>query len=276
MDQKNDRLEKEGFHDRARRQELIAEYLLQHSSAQIQDLAEQFKVSTMTVHRDLDELERQGMLRKVRGGATAQPSSLFESDIRFRLGSASQEKVAIARCALQYVEPGQAVMMDDSTTTLALARLLPEVIPLTVITNSLTIMVELTPVKGISLISLGGEYVPRYGAFTGLICEQAVSSLRANILFMSTSAISDNVAFHQEQDIVKVKRLMMGSAALRILLVDSSKLHKTALHRLATIDQFDRVIVDARIDADCLDELRKANINVEVAELKSGLIPGDD
>jgi DeoR/GlpR family transcriptional regulator of sugar metabolism len=276
MDQKNDRLEKEGIHDRSRRQERIAEYLLQHSSAQIQDLAELFKVSTMTVHRDLDELERQGMLRKVRGGATAQPSSLFESDIRFRLGSASQEKLAIARCALQYVEPGQAVMMDDSTTTLALARLLPEVIPLTVITNSLTIMVELTPVKGISLISLGGEYVPRYGAFTGLICEQAVSSLRANILFMSTSAISDNVAFHQEQDIVKVKRLMMNSAALRILLVDSSKLHKTALHRLATIDQFDRVIVDAHIDADCLDQLRKANINVEVAPLKSGLIPGDE
>lgn len=255
----------EGFHARGKRQELIAEYILKKSSAQVQDLVEMFNVSTMTIHRDLDELERQGILRKVRGGATAQPSSLFESNIRYRLGSASEDKLAIARYALQYIEPGQAVMMDDSTTTLALARQITEVIPLTVITNSLMIMNELTRIRGINLISLGGEFTPRYNAFTGLICEQAINSLRANLLFMSTSAVSDSIAFHQDANIVKVKRAMMNSAAQRILMIDSSKLHQTALLHLATIDQFDMVIVDAHIDPVSLTQLQKDGIRVEVA-----------
>lgn len=157
--------------------------------------------------------------------------------------------------------------MDDSTTTLALAGLLEQVSPLTVITNSLAIIQELSPMKDVRLISLGGEYVMSYGAFTGMICEQAITSLRANLLLMSTSAVSDNVAFHQEQDIVKVKQAMMKSAAQRILLIDHSKLHKIALHHLAPLDHFDLVIVDAGVDEDSLAQLREARIKVEVAPL---------
>lgn len=258
---------KESFLNRTKRQELISEHLLEHPSVRVQDLAELFNVSPMTIHRDLDELESQGILRKVRGGATALPSSLFESDFRYRMGSATKEKLVIAQFAMQYIEQGEAVMMDDSTTTLALARLLKTVNPLTVITNSLPIIQELSPIKGIRLISLGGEFTPRYRAFTGMICEQAISSLRANILFMSTSTVSDNIAFHQEQDIVKVKRAMMKSSAQRILLVDHSKLNKVALHHLARLDEFDRVILDFDIDSESLENLREARIKVEIASL---------
>lgn len=267
MENPNGQTDKENNSERTRRQELVAEYILKHSVANVQDLAKMFNVSTMTVHRDLDELERQGIIRKVRGGATAQPSSLFESDIRYREASANAEKAAIARYALRYIEPGQAVMMDDSTTTLALASLLNTMTPLTVITNSLPIIKALTPIKGIRLISLGGEYLPRYQAFTGMICEQAISSLRANVLFMSTSAVSENIAFHQQQDIVKVKQAMMKSSARRILLMDHTKLHKVALHYLARLDQYDVVIVDSGIDQNELERLREARIKVEIAPL---------
>src|SRR5581483_5776733 len=119
-----------------------------------------------------DELEAQGILRKVRGGATAQPSSLFESDARYRLTLAVREKEAIAQRALTYIEPGQAVLLDDSTTVLALVRLLPQVTPLTVITYGLAATRELTQVRGVHLISPGGEYLPKYDAFVGLLCEQ--------------------------------------------------------------------------------------------------------
>lgn len=255
----------EGFHSRTKRQEQIAEYLLQHPSVAVQELADLFNVSSMTVYRDMDELERQGILRKVRGGATAQPSSLFESDLRYRVGSSSNEKLAIAQYAVQYVQPGQAVMMDDSTTALELARQIKKVTPLTVITNSLPIIQELLSVKGIRLISLGGEYLPHYSGFAGIICEQAINSLHANVLFMSVSAVSDNIAFHQEQGIVKVKQAMMNSVAQRILLVDHNKFHKIALHRLAPLDQFNLVIVDSGLDQESLEQLQKDRIKVEVA-----------
>lgn len=258
---------KESIHSQTERQDRISKYLLQHSSVRVQDLVDEFNVSAMTVHRDLDELERQGILRKVRGGATAEPSSLFEADMRYRIGGANREKMAIARYTLQYIEAGQAIMLDDSTTTMALADLLTQVTPITVITNSIAIIQKLSEVKEVRLISLGGEFVSRYGAFTGMVCEQAINSLRANVLAMSTSAISDNIAFHQEQDIVKVKQAMMRSSAHRILMVDHTKLHKIALHRLAPLDEFDRVIVDSGVDDDALAELQNAHIKVEVAPL---------
>ena len=82
------------------------------------------------------------MLRKVRGGATPQPSSLFESNVRYRLTLAMTEKQALARAAIDQVESGSR-SIDESTTGLALARLLPGRVPLTVITNSLTVVQEL-------------------------------------------------------------------------------------------------------------------------------------
>lgn len=249
------------------RQEQLANYILQHSFASVEDLSELFKISRMTVHRDLDDLERQGIIRKVHGGASAQPSSLFESDVRYRVQAASREKAAIARLAVSYVEPGQAVMLDDSTTCLPLARLLADITPLTVITNYLTVIRELSVVKGIRLIALGGEYHAKHDAFVGVMCEQAVAALRANVVFMSTAALSGGLLFHQEQEIVKVKQAMLASAARRILLVDSTKLGRVALHRAASLPDFDLVITDAGISADKLQELHEARVPVEVAPL---------
>jgi DeoR/GlpR family transcriptional regulator of sugar metabolism len=134
------------------RRERIAEIVLANESVSARDLASRFDVSVMTVHRDLDELERQGVLRKIRGGATPQPSSLFESNVRYRLAAAKAEKETLAHYALTMIEPGQAILLDDATTTLALARLLPGIAPLTVITNYLATIQLLHNAPGIRLI----------------------------------------------------------------------------------------------------------------------------
>ena len=257
----------ESIINRTRRQEQIAEFVLLHTSARVQELAELFNVSPMTIHRDLDELENQGVIRKVRGGATAQPSSLFESDVRYRRITAINEKEAIARAAMAYVEPGQALILDDSTTTFLLARSLVDIEQLTVITNCLGVINELSPCKNIRLIALGGDYFPRYDAFAGVVCEQAINALRASVLFISTSAVSELTAFHQEQEIVKVKRAMLASAEKRILLIDHNKFGKVALHRLAPLYDFSHIIVDSGIDPATLQNLKSARLHVDVARL---------
>jgi DeoR/GlpR family transcriptional regulator of sugar metabolism len=242
----------------AERRERIAEYVLERESVSARDLAARFDVSVMTVHRDLDELERQGVLRKFRGGATPQPSSLFESNVRYRLSAARAEKEAIARYALTMIEPGQAVLLDDATTTIA---------PVTVITNYLRMIKELHDAPGIRLIALGGEYAPSHDSFTGVVCNAAIASLRADLFFMSTSAVSDGFAFHQEQEIVMVKRVMLLAATKRVLLIDHSKLGKVALHRLAPLSDFDLVVVDSGASEAQLRELRDAKVPFEVAPL---------
>jgi DeoR/GlpR family transcriptional regulator of sugar metabolism len=249
------------------RQRWIMGYILKNNSVQVDQLCEQFHVSKMTIHRDLDELDKQGIIRKIRGGATAQPSYLFESDIHYRLNSAVPEKEAIARYALSFLESGQAIMLDDSTTVRTLGRILPVLKPLTIITNCLGLMMQLSGEKNINLISLGGEYLPRFDSYAGLICENAIASLRVNLLFMSASAVSGGVAFHQNQAIVKVKQAMMKSAARKILMVDKNKFGKVALHSLAHLNEFDLVLVDANINKSYLNDLKDARIPFEVAPI---------
>jgi DeoR/GlpR family transcriptional regulator of sugar metabolism len=251
------------------RQDRIAELVLKQPFIAAKELAERFDVSLMTIHRDLDELEAHGVLRKVRGGATPQASSLFESNVRYRLTVASEEKQALARAALLQIEPGQAVLIDESTTGLALARLLPARVPLTVITNSLSVMQELRSVRDIKLIVLGGDYWPRHEAFCGLACEAAVSALRADVLFMSSTAISGGVAYQPDQDMAIAKRAMIAAAGRRVLLVDHSKFGRVALHRLAPLTAFDLVMTDDGIDDAGLRQLQEAQVAFEVVSCES-------
>lgn len=245
----------------------IAELVLRNSTVTIQDLVEMFQVSKMTVHRDLDELEQQGILHKVRGGATAQPSFLFESHLNYRINAAKKEKEAIAAAAFAHVEPGEAVMIDDSTTTLPLVRRLTSISHLTVITNFLTTVDILRTYRQIHLICLGGDYLFRYNAFVGDLCEQMIGSLRVNTLFMSTSAVDDGYLFHQDESIVRMKRVMMKSASRRILLLDHTKLGKQALREVAPVSELDLIIVDAGAVPAELEALREHNVPVEIAEV---------
>lgn len=250
------------------RQRRIADQVVSNGSISASRLAEMFGVSLMTIHRDLDELERQGVVRKFRGGVSAQPSSVFESNIEFRLRSAKAEKAAIARYATTMVEPGLAVILDDSTSALEVAYLMRDMAPLTVITNFLEAIKTVTGVPGIRLISLGGEYYPTHDSFLGVGCIEAIASLRADVLFTSTSAASSSHAFHQEQEIVLVKRAMMRAATRKVLLLDHTKLGRSALHQLAPLTDFDDLVVDGGTPEATLQALRERHINVHVAPLE--------
>jgi DeoR/GlpR family transcriptional regulator of sugar metabolism len=138
---------------------------------------------------------------------------------------------------------------------------------LTVITYGLSAIRELTQIRGIHLMSAGGEYLPKYDAFVGLLCEQALAALRANVLFMSVAAVSGNYIFQPEEEFVKLKRIMLASAEKRVLLIDHTKLEKVALHRLAALQEFDHIITDAGIDEQKLKALKESHIPIEVAPL---------
>jgi DeoR/GlpR family transcriptional regulator of sugar metabolism len=215
-----------------------------------------FGVSLITIHGELDELERQCVLRKLRGYVTAQPSSLFDSNVRYRLRVATAEKEALAVFALTQVEPGQSVLLDESTTALTVAKLLPSKTPLAVITNFIMILNELNEVRGIDLVSLGGKYLPFLAAFGGEVFQASLAAARADLLIMSASAVSDCVALlHQDERTMRGKRAMMASADRRILLADHTKFGKVAFHKLAPLGAFDLVAVDSGVDEVHLDSL---------------------
>ena len=219
----------------------------------------------MTVHRDLDELEERGLLRKDRGVATAAATSLVESSDVYRASRQLGEKEAFAHEGSNFIEPGQAIFLDDSTTTLHLLPHLHTKTPLTIITNTLTIMNELRGTRGITTVGLGGEYHNWCSSFMGRMTVREISELRADLFIMSTSAIIDDICFHQTLETVDVKRAMFESASKRILLVDGTKFEKRALHAMLPLSAFDAVIVDASTSTTEINRLRDKGIHVQVA-----------
>ncbi|MEZ5933068.1 MAG: DeoR/GlpR family DNA-binding transcription regulator [Alphaproteobacteria bacterium] len=247
------------------RRQLITEAVMAEGSIRIEDLAERFEISLMTAHRDLDELVSRGLLRKTRGVVSAAPTSLIEASDVYRSSRQAAEKTAIAEAAMDFVEPGQAIFFDDSTTVLQMAPHLGEVTPLTVITNSLTLMNELNGVRDITLFALGGQFHNWCNAFMGRLTTSTIARLRADTLFLSMAAVIDDMVFHQSSEMVETKRAMFEAAARRILLADHSKFERRALHSLAPLTDFDVVIVDDGIPAHHLERMRAKGIEVVVA-----------
>lgn len=252
----------------AARREEIADFIMQAGQARIDDLADRFGVSRMTIHRHVDELARQGFLRKLHGLVTMQPTGLYESAFRYRSTVSHAEKEALARAALALVEPGQAVMLDDSTTACTLAALLPEAGPLTVLTNSMVAVNRLAEAEGIDLICLGGTFHATYQAFIGPICERAIAGLRANLLFCSASAISGTTSFIQDGQVTQVKQAMMAAAVRRVLLVDHGKFGKVALNVLADLTAFDLVLVTDGLDPETRRSLERGGVKVQLVKTR--------
>lgn len=264
-----------GRASRANRQRELAHYVLDHGTVTVAELVELFDVSPMTVHRHLTELERQGVVRRFRGGASAQPSGVFESNVLYRMSAMQKEKAAIARHARILIEPGMSLLLDEGTTTLALARLLADFAPLTVITNYLATIKVVSEMSDMRLICLGGEYLKTHDSFVGVQCIENARSLRPDLAILSTSAIGDGQAFHQEQEIVLVKRAMMDSASRRVLLVDHAKLSTVALHRFASLDEFDLVITDDGVSSEQIEDLANHSVNYQLAPM-NGDATGDE
>jgi DeoR/GlpR family transcriptional regulator of sugar metabolism len=247
------------------RQERIREQVIANGFVRAEQLAEEFSVALITIHRDLDWLQQQGWLRKVRGGATARPSSLFHGDIHYRTQAMGDAKEQIAQCALKLVEPGQSIMLDESTTGLYLARYLPSRGPITVITHFLSLVKQLAGEPGIDLIALGGSYLPAYDAFFGLLTAKSIHSMRADTLFMSTTAITGGFCYHQSQETTLIKRALMDVAERSVLLVDHTKFSKRALFQLVPLTAFSLIIVDNAIVKEDLAEVRDCGATVYVA-----------
>lgn len=250
---------------RDERQAAITEMVMAAGSVRIEELADTFGVSLMTVHRDLDALAASGLLRKSRGMATALASTLSESPTEYRERLNPSEKAALAAVAISMIEPGQSVILDDSTTGLHLAGLLGERQPLTVITNFQPLMDTVVRQPDLTLLALGGQYYPWCRAYMGSVTLGALRNIRADIFFMSTSAVTDGICFHQHHDTVLVKRAMFESARTRVAYVDHTKFERRALHALVPLNAFDTVIVDAQTPREHIQALQREGTNVVVA-----------
>lgn len=240
---------------RSARQRTIVDHLSGVASASASELVALTGVSLMTVHRDIDDLARRGILRKFHGGVSALPTTVFESSSEFRLQTQAGAKNALARRALEFVEPGMSIMLDDSTTVLALARLLGDLGPLTIITNYRQAIEEFRENEDIRLIAVGGQYSRTHDSFIGIAGDSSVEEYAVDVVFQSTSTMTADMTYHQEQEIVIMKRAMLRSGTRRVLMMDGTKVGRTSLNRYVAVEDFTDVVLTDDVAPDLVEKI---------------------
>lgn len=254
----------------AARRDAIARLVIEHGTISVAQLAEMLGVSGMTIHRDLNELAAEGEIRRTRGGASAEPSAVFESSARYRMTRQAPAKEAIARAALAHIKPGMSLMLDASTTVLSLARMLDSIGPTTVITNFLETIKAVSNSRDAQLVALGGQYDRNYDAFIGVQCLSSIQGVRADLGFISISAVSGGMAYHQEEQMVQLAQAMLQSSERAILLVDSSKLGRIALNTVFPLSEVDLLITDSEASLAQIRDLERHEVRFEIVPISPG------
>ncbi len=206
--------------------------------------AEQFQVSTETIRKDLIELERLGLLRRVHGGAISVDDLTFEPALTSRTGF-MEEKRRIARAALEELPREGAVFLDNGSTTGCLAEIFPSDRDLTVFTNSLPIALALVTRPRLTVHTLGGRIRNVTLSEVGSWAIRALSELQVDVAFLGTNGLSiERGLTTPDESEATIKRLMYGAARRRVLLTDHSKIGKASLLRYAHLSDVDVLITD--------------------------------
>jgi DeoR/GlpR family transcriptional regulator of sugar metabolism len=210
----------------------------------IGQLAEEFGVSLMTMHRDLDALAGRALLHKSRGRAATVPAVTMEVASELRRQTRLAEKEAIAEAALRELPPRGAILMDDSTTLFPLAQRLDERGSYTVITNSLGIARIVAASERSEAILLGGDYQGAFDSTIGPEVSRGLQRLHADLALMSAVAVTGGRLYHPIQGYAAVKEAMLDAAHRHLLLVDSSKFGRHAPFSHRDVSAYDAVITD--------------------------------
>lgn len=234
----------------------------------VNEIIELLGVSKPTVMRDLAKLEKQKLIFRTHGGATSvKLGTKFEPTHSMKENQSIQEKQKIAKLASQFINPGETILLDSGSTTLALAQQLLTAKDITVITNDLKVAMCLTENESIELIVLGGQ--KRKGVFSliGSIPENLIINLSVDKAFLGADAIDfDKGITNSNLDEVNLKKLMINISKRVILLVDSSKFDHIAFAKVGDIDLIDDLITDNnREKENFIDGLKELNISVHIA-----------
>lgn len=262
---------------RRQRQEAIPDLLFRGGPLSVDRLAAQFDVTGATIRSDLRELERQGRLIRVHGGAMAvRRGTVPEQPLAIRLEQHKAEKMAIGRMAAFLVSDGDSVALDASSTSLAVAHYLKDKRGLRVVTNSLAAAQLFLDSPSHELRVSGGLLRHESASLIGPECLAFLSRQKVRMAFLSAHAFHPQLGLceiSKEESEVKVRLMEMAEQC--VVVGDSSKWRRKPVPPFASFDSIDVLITDPAIPARCRGILRQAGVEVVIASVSDIRIPGE-
>lgn len=245
------------------RQQKILEILNAEGSVLVSRLSQEMSVTEETVRRDLEKLEAREQLRRTHGGALPISGGSYELSLEKRKNLNVEIKEALAQKAVEQIASGDSIFLDASTTTFYMARYIRNLRNITVITNSLRVINELTGIDGVKVIAPGG-IVSSNQSLVGAAAEGFLAeNYYADKMFFSSKGIgSGSIILEGNEQEYQIKQRMIKNARKCYYLCDKSKIGRVGYMKLASFKDVDCLITDAEVTGNLRNTLDDENVQI--------------
>jgi DeoR/GlpR family transcriptional regulator of sugar metabolism len=247
----------------------ILNILKEFPTASIKELADRIKISQSTIRRDLDELELQGLVRRVFGGVILEKQNWNEPPFELRQTLHAKEKDIITRYAADLIKDGDILFIDGGTTTQFIVPYLATKKNLTVVTCGLNVAFDLNRLENVSTYIVGGELHADSHSITGALAIAVldVYNIRCTKALIAASAVSaEHGVTNRILDRIPLKRKAMEISQQSIILADGFKIGTVALGQIASITEFSSLVTDSSAPEQEIAAIRALGVDVCIAE----------
>jgi DeoR/GlpR family transcriptional regulator of sugar metabolism len=255
--------------EKLERRDRILAYIERKGRASIEELCAFLATSEATVRRDLGEMDREGLVHRVHGGATVSDSMKEEPPVFHRAALFAEQKRAIGRTAAALIRDGETVFLGSGSTVMEVARNLMDRRELRVVTNSLPIVNLLADVPEINLVVTGGFLRSAERTFIGFLVQKSLAELRADTVVIGIQGI------HPEHGLTDdwlpetmVDRAIVRFAPQLIVVADSSKFGRTRLSFVAGLSDVSAIVTDCGVTPSVMKALADRGVRVVLADEK--------
>ncbi len=246
------------------RRQKIKDILESKKRILVNEVSREFNISPVTIRKDLQILEKRGVLTRVHGGAIINHSAVRDLALVEKEHIHIAEKKRIAFMAESMISTGDILILDSGSTTTQLARLLKFKKDLTVITNAVNIASELAASE-LTVMLTGGILREKSFSLVGPLAEESLKTITADKLFLGVDGIDFQYGLTTPNILeARVNSMMIKAAEEVIVLADSSKFGRRSLGVIDTLDSIDRIITDRNISESDLKRLSEIGIEVLV------------
>ena len=245
------------------RRDKILKILAEEKHVKVPDLARAFQVTEETIRRDLEKLEKDGFCIKSYGGAMLKEDLSFDLPFHVRQNKNVMGKGQMGALVASLISEEESLFLDASTTAVFVARALKSFNKLTVITNSVEILMELFDRSGWTVVGTGGEVMYGYRAMLGTRAEEVLRSYYVDTAIISCKCLAmDRGMCESRYDLLAPKKAMISCSKRRILVADASKFDKTSLAVNPCFQDIDCLVSDKEPSKEWMEFLSQRDIQV--------------
>ena len=243
------------------RRNAILEKLQAERRVVVSELSQIYKVSEETIRRDLEKLENDGFVIKSYGGAVINENANVDLPFNIRKKRNVISKHKIAEVISSRIKDGTSIMLDASSTAVYIAKALKERKNLTLITNSIEILIEMFDTPNVNVLSTGGAMREGSFALVGPQTDKMLKSYHVDVAIVSAKGFDLETGMTDTEELhANNKKTMLHAGREKVLAVDSSKFGKTAFTEIGTLEDISMVVTDAKPDEVWLQAFKEYGI----------------